>query len=352
MEFVSAHNLGQHNSIDKPYAIYVFDYYPELDIYQHIDRLGKPDAIIHTEAIGYQLRDKYKDIPVYGISKFAEYTVDDFFKLYNLLPKEKHIDYCFSFTANRPNPNRHILIHLLKYLKLSNFDYTWSGTWSSLDLSDLLQEISNKEYKWLTPDLRSALLSPITNFNERTLGTAQSDGFKIDYQDTNAVNYWNSMRPLYENSLVHLITASPQLEKMVNIDEKYIQTVVGMNIPIFVGGGWKQVEFLESLGFDMFSDIVDHSYQHCETLLERCYCAVVGNLELLTDIEKCNEMSAALLPRFKNNIEHLFNSECFGSLNNSLIESFPGWASTFLKNKLVAYRNSEARYVITKNIIS
>jgi hypothetical protein len=95
-------------------------------------------------------------------------------------------------------------------------------------------------------------------------------------------------------------------QKAAIFTEKTAYSVVGLTFPIWVGG-YKQAQAFEKIGFDVFDDIVDHSYQHYDTLIERCYYAFEKNLRLLTDQTHTYNLRNQCMDRLRNNFELLRN---------------------------------------------
>ena len=52
----------------------------------------------------------------------------------------------------------------------------------------------------------------------------------------------------------------------------------------------QQLCFSKRLRFDTFDDVIDHSYQSYDTLIERCYYAFTRNLPLLSDKNTATEL--------------------------------------------------------------
>lgn len=82
--------------------------------------------------------------------------------------------------------------------------------------------------------------------------------------------------------------------------EKSLYPVLSCTFPIWVGGrlqaqGWKE------LGFDVFEDVIDHSYQQAETSQQRMELAIERNLLILTDLDYARKMRELHMPRLLEN---------------------------------------------------
>ena len=85
-------------------------------------------------------------------------------------------------------------------------------------------------------------------------------------------------------------------------DEKYKQ-ILGCNFPIIIGSSGI-VHHLESLGFDIFDDIIDHAYDSISDPMNRTITAIESNRKLLSDPEFAKQMWTKNKNRFLNNLDH------------------------------------------------
>jgi hypothetical protein len=74
--------------------------------------------------------------------------------------------------------------------------------------------------------------------------------------------------------------------------------IYGGTIPIWVGG-WRYADAMKELGFDVFDDIVDHSYQFLEDPIERTDKSIELNLDLLSSFT----MTPQILERLQHNLD-------------------------------------------------
>ena len=81
--------------------------------------------------------------------------------------------------------------------------------------------------------------------------------------------------------------------------------IYGGTIPIYIGG-WRCADSLKLLGFDVFDDIVDHSYETLEDPWERIEKAFYLNKDLLENFTMTN----SILARLQHNLD-LLTSEVF-----------------------------------------
>jgi hypothetical protein len=335
--FINADHLDNYDQLTN-YIIFIEDMTSEDRLFENIDRLGHPLVILHNSFSIYELPKKYNTIPVICIPIFAEFLSDDYrnIALETSLTKGYSKSNCFSFVLNRANINRYLCIKLVQHFKLESFSYTWSGCGRTMDLTKTINDmntcLANK--KWLTPEFKNFLLEPIQNFSENWKGSFRKTNhlFRRDYDKKNYEN-WELVKPTYTSSIIHLITGTPEYERATVVDEKFYQCVMGMNIPLWIGGGINQADCHSRHGIDVFDDIIDHSYQYCSTVVERCYRAFKDNLHLLQNFDQLNEIYQQILPRLHNNIKQL-ESNHFKEYNNDIINSLPMELQTFINNDL------------------
>ena len=97
----------------------------------------------------------------------------------------------------------------------------------------------------------------------------------------NAENLDLRLRLMYANSAVEIVNESTFDFKFgIHMTEKFINSVYGMNLPIILGQ-LGIVEYCRNLGFDMFDDVVDNSYDVISRPIERLTAAIDRNRKLL-----------------------------------------------------------------------
>ena len=100
----------------------------------------------------------------------------------------------------------------------------------------------------------------------------------------NAMNFNINLRNMYENTAVEMVMETNYFTKGIFFSEKFLNSVYGYNFPIVISSKGS-VAYLRSNGFDVFDDIVDHSYDSEDDPLLRIFKAVENNLALITDKE-------------------------------------------------------------------
>lgn len=148
--------------------------------------------------------------------------------------------------------------------------------------------------------------------------------YKPDRPNDNVSNFNNVLRDMYKNSFVEIVSETTYAEPSFLITEKTLNSIYACNIPIFIGGVGI-VEHLRNIGFDMFDDIVDHSYDNIGDPILRIHHAIKDNLRLLSDTSyvketwiKCQDRLAANVELAKVNFYKYYiqrADECFSKLS-------------------------------------
>lgn len=185
----------------------------------------------------------------------------------------------FNFMINKPRPHREFLLKLVAELDLTN--YCHSLAWKENPINHI----------------------PVTDFK---LGTEQvlQRGIKSG-NIKNAKTYQGLLqKTVFEPTCVSLITEPAFYEKETIVTEKTIMAVYAGTLPIWVGG-WRIPDCMKSLGFDIFEDLVDHSYQNLSDPFERCRQAVLKNFDLLNNFEIALVANVNCHARFTHNLQLL-----------------------------------------------
>jgi hypothetical protein len=101
--------------------------------------------------------------------------------------------------------------------------------------------------------------------------------------------------------------AAAFFEKEAILTEKTIMSIYSGTLPIWLGG-WRCADALRQFGFDVFDDIVDHSYQNMQDPFDRCYYAIQRNLHLLQDFDRARDFVQNNRARFESNLQLLKNN--------------------------------------------
>lgn len=165
----------------------------------------------------------------------------------------------FNFMINKPRPNRHRLMHLIEQYQLTDYCHSLA---------------------WKTNNVNSIAVTDYVFGSEVAMDQGVRNGpFK------NALTYNQLLqKSVFEPTCVSLITEPAYYEKETIVTEKTLMALYAGTMPIWVGG-WRIADYMASMGFDVFDDVVDHSYQTESDPALRCDLAIARNLELLTNFD-------------------------------------------------------------------
>ena len=252
----------QGETIDQPTLIYVKDHhYNEQDQCFHLQRLLN-GSTEHTVVFDHVVQhDEFLSNPVYFPALLAREMYE--FNQQDIMVNWTQKNVAFNFMINKPRPHRLWLLKLIDQLELTNFSHSLC---------------------WHNSPVKSV---PPTDFrigNEFVMDR----GFK-NKNYLNAKTYADLLQTnVFEPSCVSLITEPVWYEKETIVTEKTIMAIYGGTIPIWVGG-WRIPDYMKSLGFDIFDDLVDHSYQDLTDPVDRCHQAVLRNINLLKNCTILNQ---------------------------------------------------------------
>jgi hypothetical protein len=216
---------------------------------------------------------------------------------------------CFNFSINKKQPDRYCLLKLIEWFDLTSCIYTWSGVGASFDCTRLISEFHTISAAWATADFLNHLLSPVTRVTENWILPNQADdhtGFNRNPESISLAT--NQLSMMFSKSAVALIAeGATDYQPNFCFSEKTLMTMAALNFPIWVGS-YQQEQQASDMGIDTFPDIVNHGYQHKNTLLERCYHAVSDNLALLSDLDLARDLRQQHLHRLQRNREHVLGT--------------------------------------------
>ncbi len=314
--------------------LYYSDAFSRTALNQVIDRFGAPAGVImdqESSIIPQQISSYF--IPCLHPRSFPQLFQPIKPTLTDDLPPTTH---CFNFGINRKTLDRYLLLKLVDWFKLDCYLHTWSGVGASANCEYLIQEMNQLECDWLTLEFRNYLLTRVSNITPRwhdspePVNTTFGDISMPDCRKFNGslLGRWpNIHKQDYLNTAVSLITEnSSNNEPNFTWTEKTYWAMLGLTFPIWVGN-YGQAQQMKHMGFDVFDDVVNHRYQYCDTLLERCYYALADNIDLLTDLDNCSKLRALHHDRLLANRECLFKIP-LNSWEIAEIQRLPAWAQT------------------------
>ena len=218
-----------------------------------------------------------------------EYT-----KLEPILEKNLNSKHTFLSLNRNKRAHRAMLVSLLHGLEIQN-----SGLISCMFKDKIDDLLDYTKWKVNDPMLYDKgwydLKNSVSLLND-------SNDIYVNNNNDNVSNFKNKLSNYYKETFVEIISETSYTEACYNLTEKTLNSIYGCSFPILLCSKGS-VDFLRSIGLDVFDDIVDHSYDNIEDPANRLECAISKNIELLTDNQKTKSLWIQNTHRFKNNID-------------------------------------------------
>ena len=228
-------------------------------------------------------------------------------------------DHSFNFSVNISRVDRILMMKLISWFGLLDYQYSWRGDGVNCDMSPVLTELRKITQPWLTKQLKNHILAPVTEFEPRWIEVSKVPivhewGTSPDDLSNNVTLMWiSAVKPMMEKTAITLICESSNCVGMPvsHFSEKTMFSIIAATFPIWVGT-YGQADQLAEIGFDVFSDVIDHSYQYYNTALERCYHAIHDNIDILIDVDRAKELRKRHWHRLQRNQDLLIQQNLLG----------------------------------------
>lgn len=317
MRIVSNYNHGNFfplSKLDRFVAgdiLYFFDVFDFEVVDDIIEKHGSPRYVVNDSFTS----GASKNFCLHAVDLWIEQFITTFenFKLV----KDFETIVPANFIINKKQINRFLLLKFVEMFELK-CSYTWSGIGVNFDLSKVLEDIPKLGLD--QKQLRSFFSPVSTKANWINYP-------KQIYKESNVSPcgpqwVWNhGLDHMFLSSAISLITEPVRHQKAMHFSEKTVYAMLGLTMPIWVGG-YAQAQEWKKLGFDVFDDIIDHSYQFAETLIERCYLAIKLNLKVLTDLDLVSSLRYKVKNRLLAN-QQLIMSDHISKQNNISMSQWP-----------------------------
>lgn len=308
----------------------IMDVFDE-EIYKHLTSKGTPGLVVSDRItkLNFPITADFVGLPLFFESLVNSWDLEEFSRDMPLTY------YNFNFLCNKKRINRHLLVKFVEWFEFKHFDYTWSGLGEYFDATPIIDEIERFRLPWVTAEIKSHLLAPVA-LKSRWLGPVKKNlkngGANLIHGRQRTV-WTRGVGSLISNSAISLITESNGLEKTSVFTEKILFATLGLTFPIWIGG-YGQADAFSEMGFDSFNDIINHDYQYCDSLLERCYRAFDDNFEILSNLEAAKEARNNNFDRLIKNRE-LFFSDRLRNYTDEKISRFDRSVQKIMTNKII-----------------
>jgi hypothetical protein len=284
-----------------PDSLYLYDFNPAIDhqiwgvkiISQIVNSNPDTKFILVSDVINLAAEfDNIKNLEVIQ----TEYITKESLQYPTLAPViNKNFNSNKSFIAlnNRPAVHRILSVSYMLTHDLDHFGVITLGPQFAKIRPNLLDMVS-----WDFTEENKKLFEP-------GFARIKSQTFNTDYRTINFVQHKNFdtfLRPLYQDSFVEIVAETCYAEPSFMLTEKILNPIYGCNFPIILSSVGI-VSHLEQLGFDMFRDVIDHSYDQIKDPFDRLVRAFKDNHQILTDVEYAKSQWRAHKDRLLNNVE-------------------------------------------------
>lgn len=196
-------------------------------------------------------------------------------------------------------------IFLLSYLFGRKYDRYGHLTFLGKTRSNLDSEFLNI-VSWCFSEGHDDIRSTVMQGYKRLSSKFDNDPDKYEIYDgvganNNVYNFKHRLAPLYQDSFVEIVTETTFASPAFMITEKVLNSIYGCNFPIVLSGQGA-VQHLRDIGFDMFDDVINHSYDSISNPIDRIAAAVDLNAKILSDGAFAKEKWRECQHRFENNV--------------------------------------------------
>jgi hypothetical protein len=240
--------------------------------------------------------EQYINLPNVHIIPWGGDIVNQQQKYKKLSPVlEKNLDSSFNFLSLNRNKRAHraMLVSLLNGLEIDNY-----GLISCMFKNDITDLFEYTKWKVTDYDLYR------NGWNRANTNNSFLKDEKEIYSNNNndnVSNFKNKLSKYYENTFIEIISETSFTEACYNITEKTLNSIYGCCFPILLCSKGS-VNFLRSVGIDMFDDIIDHSYDLIDDPSKRLETAIIKNKEILTNNDKVKQLWIENKERFQKNV--------------------------------------------------
>lgn len=298
--------------------VYFTDVYSQRRVNEIVDLYGCPAAVVSDT----ECTVRSTNLPTFFIPQlyrgFANwlYIVND-----QPLPEYQTATHCFNFSINKCDPVRTLILRLIEWFKFDSYQYTWSGHGAVENMANTINEFSKISASWLSEEFRTHILGPVTTIDPRWIDTNEPSDLVQSFRkhSGSSEKQWQMyLSNLIGHTAVSLITDPvTDFDSNFVFSERWVYTVSALTFNLWVGT-YGQAEQARRMGFDVFDDVIDHSYQYYDTVSERCYYALEKNRQILSDLDKANTYKSTRKDRLLKNRELMLSNAVAGWIDQQI----------------------------------
>ena len=276
-------NLVKKMGID-PNKVYLMTNNSKLDYYKEKNNLS-----INVYSLDFLVMFIANHMVEFGEPEFIEEKSGSFFMCHNRSPK-----------AHRYA----ILCMLKKYNLLENIDWSLIMGWyrkeqSTYNCDRIFYDsvFSNDDFIFYKDEIKYFADIDIkkSKFEEQKTWFDDKNNAHIEWKDVYEYQ-------TYQNTYVNLVTESCYFDKEIHITEKSMKPFYFYQFPLFLSS-YNHVKYLrERFGFDLFDDIINHSYDNEPDEKKRL-------VMFLNEVKRLNDNKNLLIDFYKNNKNRFINNK-------------------------------------------
>lgn len=201
-------------------------------------------------------------------------------------------------SLNRNNRHhRTILLSFIYGMELANY-----GHITCLYKDTLVKNFVDTGIPQSGIGIGGVLLRGFEQFKKTTFADQDNKDIYPFRDNDNVYNFNRSLRKYYQNSFIEIVSETSFTEPCYLITEKTLNSIYGCNFPIILCG-CGSIQLLRDIGFDVFDDIIDHSYDQISDPIGKIYSALDKNRNLLNNDELVKDLWLKNKHRFLKNID-------------------------------------------------
>ena len=239
-----------------------------------------------------ELGSKINVYSLYFLVKFISKHLIEYDSKYVIDEKE------FFFMCHNRSPKSHrytILVLMKKYGILDDVDWSLIMGWAS-------DKNNNKYIEFISPDEQNFYKNEINYFDNIKIRKSKYEEDTDWFTESDLSNSfdWSKVYELntYENSYVNIVTESNYVYDEIHITEKSLKPFYFYQLPIFLASCNHIKNLKDKFGFDMFDDIIDHSYDNIKDNKKRMFA-------FFDEIKKLHQNKNDIINFYENNYERL-----------------------------------------------
>jgi hypothetical protein len=269
---------------------------PLTDIFEyHSDK----KFIILTSLENLESYINYKNVIVIPWGGDITNQMIEYKQLPKLLDKNLNSDKTFLSLNRNQRTSRIYFLSFLLGLEIENYGLT------SCMFRNSLTEMPSREWDFSSyPELEDLYHIGYQKMLTDCFSITDADDIYQEGPNDNYNNFLKNLIPYYQNTFIEFINETSYTESAFLITEKTANCFYGCSFPIWISSPGI-VNFLRSIGLDVFDDIIDHSYDFEQHPIQRMYLAITKNAHLLINPTLVKQLWVENTDRFSKNIDFL-----------------------------------------------